>query len=48
MIVLREMNLAYFSNVFYITNFITLTGEEDIYNSLNIEYHTYIENYFIT
>ena len=48
MIVLREMNLAYFSNVFYVTNMITLTDGEEIYDSLNIEYHTFIKNYNIS
>ena len=48
MIVLREMNLAYFSNVFYVTNMITLTDGEEIYDSLNIEYHTSIKNYNIS
>ncbi len=48
MIVLREMNLAYFANVFYVANMINLEGAGDNYDSLNTEYKTSILNYNIS
>ena len=47
-IILREMNLSYFSNVFYVSNMICLKEAENEYDLLNEEYKDYINNYNIS
>ena len=48
MIVLREMDLIYFQNVFYVINMIQFEGSGEQYQSLNDEYKKEIEGYNIS
>ncbi len=47
-LVLREMNLAYLSNVFYLTNMICINGNDSMYDLLDSEYKMLIEDYNIS
>ena len=47
-LILREMNLSYLSNVFYLINMICLNGSDSLYDSLNYEYKKLIKDYNIS
>ncbi len=48
MVVLREMDLAYFQNVFYVINMVKFEGVNSEYDSLNTEYKNKLIGYNIS
>ena len=48
MLVIRELNICYFINLFFVSNMIKLPYSESIYDSLNEKYAISIENYNIS
>ena len=48
MLVIRELNICYFSNLFFASNMIKLPNSESLYNVLNEKYASSIEGYNIS